>query len=192
VGIGRACFSEAAGRSRCLLSAHPCIPDAVKYQQIDTILALQPGIRLVGERTLGAEEQYLTDHFPNLPVMPGVMMLEALHQASIWLVRSGEQFRSPLVLLREARSVKFGDFLSPGETLRITAETKSRHENVFKIKAVAGKGGRVTVSATLVLEACGSGDPPGLNTDQDVARRCREQFHELFGKPADIPETEAA
>lgn len=158
----------------------------MKYQQIDQILTLQPGKRLVGERTLRADEQYLKDHFPNFPVMPGVMMLEALHQASVWLIRCSENFQSPLIMLRETRSVKFGDFLSPGETLTLTADIKSSEGPVTKIKATATKNNRVTVSAILVLEAVGCGDPEHLGTDADISARARKKFIELFGDPADI------
>lgn len=164
----------------------------MKYCQIDRIVVLEPGKRLVGERTLGAEEEYLRDHFPKLPVMPGVMMLEALHQAAVWMVHAGLDFSHPLIVLREARSVKFGDFLSPGETLRVTVEAKSQEDSVFKVKASATKEDRLTVSANLVLEACQTGDPDWVGTDQDVRRRLRRQFEELYGNPTQIPRCEAA
>ena len=82
----------------------------MKYCQIDQITSLQPGKKLTGQRTLRADEEYLLDHFPRFPVMPGVMMLEALHQAAIWLIRSGDDFRSPLVLLREAKAGRLSLF----------------------------------------------------------------------------------
>jgi len=116
--------------------------------------------------------------------MPGVMMLEALHQAAVWLIRTGDQFQSPLVLLREVRGVKFGDFLSPGETLEINAESIKEDGNRTTVKATATKGGKTTVSARLILERCGSNDPERLGTDEDVRTRCKKQFHELFG---DVP-----
>jgi 3-hydroxyacyl-[acyl-carrier-protein] dehydratase len=153
----------------------------MKYCQIDRITSLVPGEKITAERTLRAEEEYLKDHFPRFPVMPGVMMLEALHQAAIWLIRTGDDFRSPLVLLREVRGVKFGDFLSPGETLLITAETVQEEGNWTTIKATGEKQGRVTVSAKLVLERCCSGDPERLHTDADIRFRVQNQFYELFG-----------
>lgn len=152
----------------------------MKYRQIDRILSLQPGLRITAERTLRAEEEYLRDHFPRFPVMPGVMMLESLVQAAVWMLRAGDDFESPLVLLREARSVKFGDFLMPGETLQITASTVKQEGPITTVKATAAKGERVTVSARLILEACGSGDPDWVGTDEDLRRRVREQFRELF------------
>lgn len=153
----------------------------MKYRQIDEITSIQPGKCLTATRTLRADEEYLADHFPRFPVMPGVMMLEALHQASVWLIRVSEQFASPLVLLREVRSVKFGDFLAPGETLDITAEVVKEDGNRTTIKAKAQKNGKVTVSAKLVLERCDTGDPEHMGTDDDMRRRTKEQFQQLFG-----------
>ena len=156
----------------------------MKYCQLDRITSLQPGVRLTAERTLRADEEYLKDHFPRFPVMPGVMMLEALQQAAMWMIRTGDDFRAPLVLLREVRGVKFGDFLSPGETLQITAESIKTDGNRTTVKATATKQGRTTVSARLILERCGTGDPEHLGSDEDVRSRSEKQFHELFG---DVP-----
>ncbi len=154
----------------------------MKYCQIDKILSIEPGKKLTAERTLRGEEECLLDHFPRFPVMPGVMMLEALHQAAIWLIRTGDNFQSPLVLLREVRNVKFGDFLSPGETLQITVESIKEDGNFTTIKATARKDDRVTVSARLLLERCSTGDPPRIGTDEDVRRRVEKQFRELFSE----------
>lgn len=156
----------------------------MKYRQIDRITSLEPGKRLTAERTLRANEEYLHDHFPRFPVMPGVMMLEALHQAAVWMIRTGDNFQSPLVLLRETRSVKFGDFLSPGETLFITVESIKEDGNRTTVKASATKEGRVTVSARLILERCSTGDPEGLGTDVQVRELVESQFRELFGEVA--------
>ncbi|TWU04727.1 3-hydroxyacyl-ACP dehydratase FabZ family protein [Stieleria varia] len=154
----------------------------MKFRQLDRIVSVEPGKRLIAERTLHANEEYLNDHFPRFPVMPGVMMLEALHQAAIWLIRLDDDFESPLVLLREVRGAKFGDFLSPGETLQITAEIIKQVDNLTTVKASAEKEGRVTVSARLILERCGSNEPVELGTDIDVITRSRAKYAELFGE----------
>ncbi len=153
----------------------------MKYRQLDKILTLEPGVRLVGQRTLDGNEEYLLDHFPRFPVMPGVMMLEALQQAGAWLIRVSDDFQTPLVLLREVRSVKFGDFLVPGETLLVTAEIVKQQDEWFTIKATGAKEDKVTVSARLIFERCLSGDPERLGTDDDVRQRVRKQFEKLFG-----------
>jgi 3-hydroxyacyl-[acyl-carrier-protein] dehydratase len=153
----------------------------MKYRQLDQITSIQPGKTLTARRTLRADEECLLDHFPRFPVMPGVMMLEALHQAAIWLVRSGDNFQTPLVLLREVRGVKFGDFLAPGETLDITAEAIKTEGSLTTIKATAKKGDKVTVTARLIVEKCDSGDPDRIGTNDEVRRLTEEQFEELFG-----------
>ncbi len=153
----------------------------MKYCQLDRITSLEPGKRLTAERTLRADEDYLKDHFPRFPVMPGVMMLEALHQAAVWMIRTGDQFQAPLVLLREARSVKFGDFLCPGETLEIAVEMVKEEGSQTTVKATASKQGRVTVTARLLLERCGTNEAAWLGTDEQVRSLCQQQFHELFG-----------
>jgi len=111
-------------------------------------------------------------------------MLEALHQAAVWMIKSGDRFESPLVLLREVRSVKFGDFLAPGDTLEVTVETIKEEGNRTTVKATATKQGRVTVSARLILERTLTGDPPHVGTDEDVQWRSKKQFNELFGEVA--------
>lgn len=153
----------------------------MKYRQLDKILSLEPGVRLVGQRTLDGGEEYLIDHFPRFPVMPGVMMLEALQQAGMWLIRVTDDFRHPLVLLQEVRSVKFGDFLVPGETLLVTAEIVKQQDDVFTIKATGSKEDKVTVSARLIFERRFSGDPERLGTDEDVSSRSKKQFNKMFG-----------
>ncbi|MCS7467775.1 beta-hydroxyacyl-ACP dehydratase [Stieleria sp. ICT_E10.1] len=159
----------------------------MKYRQLDRIVSLDPGQRIVAERTLRADEEYLKDHFPRFPVMPGVMMLEALHQAAVWMIRTGDDFASPLVLLREVRNVKFGDFLSPDETLQVTAERVKEADGLITVKANAEKQGRVTVSARLILERSGSNEPPETGTDADIIRRAKKQFKELFGDVSITP-----
>lgn len=153
----------------------------MKYRQLDRIVSLKPGKHLVAERTLRADEEYLLDHFPRFPVMPGVMMLEALHQAAVWMIRITDDFASPLVLLREVRNVKFGDFLSPGETLKVTAEWMKEKDGLITVKAIAEKGDRVTVSARLILERSDCGVATETGYDDDVRRRARKQYNELFG-----------
>ena len=108
-------------------------------------------------------------------------MLEALQQASVWMIRTGEDFEHPLVILKETKSVKFGDFLAPGQTLVITSEVTKTDGKLIYVKAMAQKEGRTTVSARMVFEPQSCNDPERLGTDADVRERSRKQFGELFG-----------
>lgn len=124
----------------------------MRFRQLDRVAELVPGEKIVAFRTLRADEDYLRDHFPLFPVMPGVLMLEALFQASCWLIRSTENFEHSLLVLKEAKNVKFADFMEPGNELEITAEFFKTQDNLVTIKASGNKGEVVAVSARLVIE----------------------------------------
>ena len=96
----------------------------MKFVLLDRIVELEPGTRIHALKGLTLAEEYLADHFPTFPVMPGVMMVEALVQASAWLVRVTEDFAHSLVVLSEARNVTYKSFVSPGQTLEVTVEAK--------------------------------------------------------------------
>ncbi len=86
----------------------------MRFKLLDRIVDLKPGVSITAVKGLALAEDYLADHFPQFPVMPGVFMLEALTQASAWLIRVTENFQHSMVVLREARNVKYADFVAPG------------------------------------------------------------------------------
>jgi len=96
----------------------------MKFVLIDRITELAPGQRIVAVKALSLAEEYLADHFPRFPVLPGVLMIEALVQASAWLVRATEDFAHSMLLLAEARNVTYKSFVSPGRLLELSVEVK--------------------------------------------------------------------
>lgn len=96
----------------------------MKFILLDRILEMEPGRRLVAVKSLTLAEEYLGDHFPTFPVMPGVLMLEALVQSACWLVHATEGFRHSLVTLDEVKSATYKSFLKPGDQLRIDVTAK--------------------------------------------------------------------
>ncbi len=97
----------------------------MKFVLIDRIIELIPGRRIRAVKALSLAEEYLADHFPRFPVMPGVLMIEALVQASAWLVRETEGYAHSMLLLAEARNVTYKNFVSPGQTLEVVVEAKA-------------------------------------------------------------------
>lgn len=81
-------------------------------------------------------EEYLGDHFPGFPVLPGVMMLEAAVQAAAWLVRSWDQFSHSVIVLQAARGIRYGSFVEPGHSLIVQANAMKleEHRSDFKIR----------------------------------------------------------
>lgn len=124
----------------------------MQFCLIDRIVELVPGKHIRAVKTLRPEEDYLRDHFPLFPVMPGVLMLEAMFQASAWLVRASEQFKHAGLVLKEARNVKYSDFVSPNQELIVTAEIFKQDGNLTTLKTQGEVNNNVAVSARLILE----------------------------------------
>lgn len=153
----------------------------MRFRQLDQILDLQPGKRIVAVKRLEPQEEYLKDHFPRFPVMPGVLMLEAMFQAGAWLVYASEDFQHATVVLKEARNIKFADFVEPGEQLMVTAEILGQDGPLVKLKAQGVVGDSVAVSGRLVLERFNEGDrePKRSMTDVLSVHELRRLFRQL-------------
>src|ERR1700710_878199 len=97
----------------------PSLGSSMRFVLIDRITELKHGQSLIAVKNLSLAEEYLADHFPGFPVMPGVLMLEALTQAGAWLVRDLEDFAHSVVLLKKAKMIKYGSFVEPGRQLQL-------------------------------------------------------------------------
>lgn len=135
----------------------------MRFNLVDRIHEWEPGKRLTASKLLTTGEEYLADHFPTFPVMPGVMMLQATIETSAWLWRASNEFRHAVIVLREAKNVKYGTFMQPGHTLELTTELLKADEATatFKVKGNV-KGGGQTVNAQIVLAGYNVGEKDGL------------------------------
>ncbi len=111
----------------------------MKFQLIDKIESLTSE-RIVGLKYVSLAEEYLADHFPTFPVLPGVLMLEAATQAAGWLMHHRRNFACSMAVLAEARNVKYGHFVAPGNFLRVEVEwTKDTDTGAgFKVTGTVG------------------------------------------------------
>ena len=123
----------------------------MQFTLIDRITDLEPGSRITTIKNLTMAEEYLAEHFPSFPVMPGVMMLEAITQSGAWLVRATERFRHSVILLREAKTVKFGQFVTPGRQLTVTCEQLEDDGRSTVLRAKGKLDDKASVSAKVVL-----------------------------------------
>jgi 3-hydroxyacyl-[acyl-carrier-protein] dehydratase len=163
----------------------------MRFTLIDRIVELEPGVRITGVKALTMAEEYLADHFPHFPVMPGVLMLEAMTQAGAWLVRASEDFAHSVVVLKQASNVKYGQFLEPGQTLVVMAEIVKRGEGETKLKARGMVGDQTIVSARLTLAQYNLADarPDYAATDRSLRVNLRNLFNLLYQPTGAVPET---
>ena len=162
----------------------------MRFSQLDQVLELEPGVRIRAIKRLSPSEHYLKDHFPRFPVMPGVIMLEALFQAGAWLVRQSEDFAHTVVLLKEARNIKYSDFVAPGQTLEVTAEILKQDAVLTTLKVQATVAGNVAVTGRLVLERFNLADryPLRANTDLYLRYKTRNTLAKLLSPPGPDPD----
>jgi len=161
----------------------------MRFSLIDRITELKPGLRITATKSLSMAEEYLADHFPHFPVMPGVLMVESMAQAGAWLVRYNEDFAHSIVVLKEAANVKYAQFLQPGQTLTVTAEITKPGDRETKLKAHGEVNGQAIVGARLTLRQYNLADTQPWNewTDQNIIHELRKQFTLLYQMPVEEP-----
>ncbi|MBI4395039.1 MAG: UDP-3-O-[3-hydroxymyristoyl] N-acetylglucosamine deacetylase [Candidatus Omnitrophica bacterium] len=123
------------------------IPHRYPFLLIDRIVDLVPGVKAVGIKNVSINESYFQGHFPGHPVMPGVLILEALAQVGGVLMLSRPENRGKLAYFMTIEGVKFRQPVHPGDQLRLEAE-------VIKIRSKTGQcRGKAYVEDKLVCEA---------------------------------------
>ena len=154
----------------------------MRFTQIDRITSITKGQSITAVKGLALSEEYLQDHFPRFPVMPGVLMLEAIFQASMYLLRFSDDFAFSMVVLRESKNFKFNGFVQPGDQLIVSAAIQSDDQGIAKLKTEGSINGRPSVGGVLLLERYNLADR-GLGsaaTDAHMIQQFRRNFARLF------------
>ncbi len=153
----------------------------MRFSQVDRITDLRPGESITAVRGLSLVEEYLKDHFPRFPVMPGVLVVESLFQASMWLVRVTDEFQHAVVALRKTTNMKFSGFVQPGDQLILNATIKSVEDFKTRLKVNGKVNGEVVASGMITLESYNLADRNlgAPATDDYMKRRFRLTFRRL-------------
>ena len=122
----------------------------MKFNLIDKVEQLSDE-KIVAVKYVSLAEEYLADHFPTFPVLPGVMMLEALTQAAGWLLHHRRGFEKSLAVLKEARNVKYGSFVAPGNFLRVEVEFLKQTESGASFRASGSVNDAQALSARIEI-----------------------------------------
>jgi 3-hydroxyacyl-[acyl-carrier-protein] dehydratase len=159
----------------------------MRFHLIDRIDHWEPGKSLAAVKYLALGEEYLADHFPQFPVMPGVLMLQACVEAASWLWRASTDFKHPVIVLRELRSVKYGTFMLPGRRMDVTVNLRAlddaKNTATFKCEGV-NDAGESTVKADFILHgySLGSRGPAGIAADAKLLEHWKARWALLTGQ----------
>jgi 3-hydroxyacyl-[acyl-carrier-protein] dehydratase len=153
----------------------------MRFTLVDRITSLSPRESLTAVKNLSLAEEYLADHFPGFPVMPGVLMLEAMIQAGAWLMRVSEDFRYSTILLKVAKAVKFNNFVTPGRTLEVAVQVHNWDGPECTVKGSGTVDGKSAVRARLTLKQFNLGDERPELADSDNMRidAMRDLFRQI-------------
>lgn len=127
------------------------IPHRHPFLLVDTIEELEAGVRAVGKKCVTYDEYYFRGHFPNEPVMPGVLIIEALAQVGAVCILSCEQFKGKTAYFGGINQCRFKKKVVPGDVLLLEVELIKQKGPVAIAKAVAMVEGKVAASAELTV-----------------------------------------
>jgi beta-hydroxyacyl-ACP dehydratase FabZ len=126
------------------------LPQRYPFLLVDRILETDGLTYMVGIKNVTINEPFFQGHFPDHPVMPGVLLVEALAQVGIILLRSGDQSRdSKLVYFSGIDKCRFRQPVVPGDQLRIEVRVLKRRDRYYKMMGQAMVDGNVAVEAEL-------------------------------------------
>ena len=150
---------------------------------VDRIEQLEVGKEITVSKNLSLAEEYLADHFPAFPVLPGVLILQVAVEAASWLVRVTNDFSHSMLVLKNARQVRYGNFVSPGECLRVNVKAKEIGPNSSCFQAQGTVQEVRALQANLELEHFNLADKDGQNDDIDrrIVAHLRQQYQLIAG-----------
>jgi 3-hydroxyacyl-[acyl-carrier-protein] dehydratase len=141
-------------------------------------VTLEEGRKLTAVKSVSLAEEYLGDHFPTFPVLPGVLLLEGLVESAGWLVRKTENFAHSMVLLAEARNVKYKSFLAPGSQIVYTVEAKAIDESSSSFAGCGVSDGQKIVEARFGLRHFNLADrnPALAAVDAQIVEQMKNRY----------------
>jgi 3-hydroxyacyl-[acyl-carrier-protein] dehydratase len=124
------------------------LPHRYPFLLVDRVVEVVPGQKLIAYKNVTVNEPFFSGHFPGHPVMPGVLIVEALAQASALLAcKSGGSSKDKVIYLMAIDNARFRKPVRPGDRLQLEVEIVKRKGNIWKEKGVA------TVDGARVAEA---------------------------------------
>ena len=153
----------------------------MKYILIDKVVALESGKEIKTTKSVSLAEEYLGDHFPTFPVLPGVLLLQGLVESASWLVRENENFAHSMVLLEQTKNVKYKSFAAPGMKIEYHVTAKAIEDNVssFIGKGICGDKPIVEAKITLRHFNLADEDPKMASIDGKIVENMKQRWQLL-------------
>ncbi|HNB25115.1 MAG TPA: 3-hydroxyacyl-ACP dehydratase FabZ [Candidatus Melainabacteria bacterium] len=126
-----------------ILAIKKLLPHRYPFLLLDRITTIQPGHSASGYKNLTANEQFFEGHFPHKPIMPGVLMIEALAQLGCVALLSHDDFKGKLGVFTGIDGVKFRQMVVPGDRLDMSVELLKLKGPLGKMKGIAKVGDKV-------------------------------------------------
>ncbi len=127
------------------------IPHRHPFLLVDTIEELEPGKRAVGKKCVTYDEYFFRGHFPQEPVMPGVLIVEALAQVGAVSILSCEEFKGKTAYFGGINNCKFKKKVVPGDVLMLETELIKQKGPIAIARATATVDGKLAASAELTV-----------------------------------------
>ncbi|TYO94795.1 3-hydroxyacyl-ACP dehydratase FabZ [Desulfallas thermosapovorans] len=127
------------------------LPHRYPFLLVDRIQELVPGVRAVGIKNVSVNEQFFQGHFPGHPVMPGVLIIEAMAQVGAVAVLSTPEFTGKLALFAGIDKARFRRQVVPGDVLHLDVELLRVRGSLGKGKGIAKVGDEVVAEAELLF-----------------------------------------
>ena len=154
----------------------------MRFILIDKVVEIEKGKRIKTVKSVSLAEEYLGDHFPAFPVLPGVLLLEGLIESASWLVRQQQDFANSMVLLETAKNVKYKSFAAPGMQIQYTVTASAIENNTSSFKGVGICGDEPIVEAKLALRHFNLGDdnPKLAHVDGTIVENMKQRWKLLY------------
>ena len=127
------------------------LPHRDPFLLLDEVVEMEPGGHVVARKQVRADEWYFAGHFPGRPIMPGVLIVEAMAQAGAVAVLSEEENRGKLALFAGIDGVRFKRIVEPGDELELTCNLEQMRGPIGRGKATATVDGELAARGTLIF-----------------------------------------